>query len=155
MSLAVNLLVLGAVAGAFYRHAEGPGMRRHHAAAMHSYGAPYMQALPREERRALRQQMRAARDAGLPTRADRRAHLAQMLAALRAEPFSAAAVSAVLQAQGDAAQQLQQAAHTAWLQRITAMSGAERAAYADALQALLEQRRGTHRKRGARAAAEP
>ena len=59
ISLALNLLVAGAIGGAIFRHmGEGPDTRQRGGQGAHSYGAPYVQALPRAQRRALREEIR-------------------------------------------------------------------------------------------------
>ncbi len=134
LSLAVNLLLIGALAGAGYRHAGGPGARERTGPGAMSYAMPYMQALPRAERRAMRQQMQGQ---DTPSRDTRRAQFQQMLAALRAAPFDAAAVRAVLDAQQAAGAAVQASAQAAWLDRVTRMDDTARASYADALEDVL------------------
>lgn len=128
LSLAVNLGVLAALAGAAWRH-HGDAPRGDRVARG---GAIYMQALPREARRALREELREARPA--------RREGSDMLVALRQDPFDPAAVRSVLEAERQAGLSRQEAATSAWISHITDMTGAERRAYADRLQALLEKR---------------
>lgn len=129
LSLALNLAVLGLVAGAALRHG-GPD-RGGHPKPM---GVMLYRELPREIRRELRETAFAPR---AEIDRQRRADAAAVDAALRAQPFDPARLEAVLQAQA-----AQRAAHharmqAAWLDRVAAMSDAERAAYADRLQAAL------------------
>lgn len=134
LSLALNLAVFAALAGAAWRHTgddrKGPRASRG--------GAVYMQALPREARRAVRETLRGA----LPARMDQ----GDMVAALRAEPFDATAAARILEAQRDTSVARQQAASAAWLAHVTRMSAQERDAYADRLEALLEKRKGGWKK---------
>ncbi|MEX3314831.1 periplasmic heavy metal sensor [Sulfitobacter sp. PS-8MA] len=139
LSLALNLLVLSAIGGALWRH-RGMGPGRDHLPGLRSYATPYVQALPQERRRALHRDMHAGQQAPHLNRQARRAHYAQMLAALRAEPFDPAAAQAVLTRQSDAVASVQTAAHAAWLAQVGAMSTAERSAYADALETQLKDR---------------
>ncbi|APE44107.1 hypothetical protein BOO69_12340 [Sulfitobacter alexandrii] len=147
-SLALNLVFVGLIAGAAYRHAGGPGARDHGGGpGARSYATPYVRALPRETRRALFRDLRRS-GSGMPSREERRALYDRVLAALRAEPFEADAVQSVLREQGRIAVQLQTAAEGAWLATVTAMSPADRAAYADRVAEELARRPG---KRGKKA----
>lgn len=137
LSLALNFAVLAAVGGAVWRHSgeERGGPR------VSKGGALYMQALPRETRRVIREQTRGGprivRDAGA------------MLTALRQEPFDPAAAARVLDAQRSAGLQRREAVTAAWLSEVTAMSAQERAAYADRLEEISKRVKGKwkeHRK---------
>jgi len=128
LSLGLNLLVAGVVAGAWWRGAPHDGPRAGGPAALYL-------ALPREERRALRAELRGTIDRDS-------LHLrAPLMAALRADPFDPGALAATLAAQSDALAQAQTRMRALWLDRIAAMSPAERAAYADRLQAVWERQR--------------
>ena len=140
-SLALNLLVIGLIAGAAWRHGGGPGKGWHHAPpGLQSYAAPYVRALPREARRDLHRGLR--REVGGAGRAERRALYAEMLAALRATPFDAAAVEAVLGTQRERVLALQAAGQARWLATVTAMTPEARARYADRLEEELRRRPG-------------
>lgn len=132
LSLALNLAVVGALAGAWWRggHPEGPG-------AGGQVAALY-RALPDEARRSLRAEMRGAmnRDGQQAMRIRGR-----LMAALKAEPFDAAAVEAILVAQADALGAVQQRMRAAWLARVAAMTPDERRAYAERVEAEFAQRR--------------
>ncbi len=142
LSLALNLIVVGFLAGAAFRLREGgPGALpdpRH-------YGTAYVRALPREDRRALRRALRReARD--LVGRAERRAHYAAILEALRRESLAPTELETILAEQARTAEGLQTRAQRLWLGVVLEMSPAERAAYADALEAELA--RGPRGKKG-------
>ena len=96
LSLGVNLLVLGLVAGAAYRF-DGPhgGAIRH----MRDYGTPYVMALPEERRRAVFADARKGREDKSVSRAARRALYQEALTAIRAEPFDPAEARRVLDLQ--------------------------------------------------------
>lgn len=145
-SLAVNLVFLGLFAGAAYRFAGGPGASHHGGRGpdARNYATAYVRALPEDRRRALFEQMRSGTQE-MPSRAARRALYQQVLSALRAEPFDPAAVQNVLRAQGAMAFRFQTASEGAWLAQVESMSAAERAAYADEVEELLNRRPG---KRG-------
>lgn len=136
VSLTLNLLFVGVFAGAVWRNA-GPDGQARRGPALQNYAAPYVQALPRDERRALHRAMRA--DHPKPDRKARYAVYAQMLAALRAAPFDPGAVQSVLDGQRDASVGVQQAAQDQWMMTVTAMSAEERAAYADSLEERLKR----------------
>lgn len=134
LSVALNLLFVGVMGGAFWRSKDaGIGAAR----GMQSYAAPYVRALPKDDRRALHKAIRATNP--LMSRDARRAVYTQMLATLRNEPFDAGAAQAVLEGQGNAMARVQKAAQEQWLLSVTAMSTAERAAYADRLEEALKR----------------
>jgi uncharacterized membrane protein len=129
ISLALNLAIVAALAGAAWRHKSGG-----HNPARAAHGAAiYMQALPREARRAMRAQMRGANRMQMDA--------TEMLTALREDPFDPSAAEGVLEAQRDAGLVRQTDASQLWLERIIAMSSNERNAYADRLQELSERRK--------------
>ncbi len=129
LSLAVNLAVVAAISGAALRHKnynKGP----HHAG---KGGVIFMQALPRETRREIRDILRVE---GRNTDANP----ADMLGFLRDVPFDAEAAAGVLKAQNEVWLKRTQAATGVWLTVVSEMSVVERDAYADRLQELLEKR---------------
>lgn len=128
LSLAVNLAVVAAVSGAAWRHKDGDRGGPRAARG----GAIYMQALPREVRREMHQQLRTIMPPPQPD-------TEQMLMALRAEPFDPATAARLLKAQRDGGLARQDLASAAWLTHITALSVEERSAYADRLQKLAER----------------
>lgn len=148
LSLALNVMILGALGGAMWRHG-GPGPRGDgDLPGLRSYASPYVQALPPEARRDLHEKMRASSKAHHLDRSARRALYEEMLSALRADPFEPDGAAAVLAAQGEAAAGVQSVAHGAWLAEVSAMDAAARKAYADKLQERLEA--GHARKRAKR-----
>ena len=138
-SLALNLAVVGLVAGLMLR---GPGPLRGGGPGL-SYALPYIVALDRSDRRAVLGAVR--KDPDLPDRAARRAQFADMLTALRAEPWDRDAVRAVLAQQADGVARVQAVAQEAWLDTIAEMSPQQRADYADTVEAVL--RKGPRGKR--------
>lgn len=133
LSLALNLLVIGLIAGALLR---GGGPDRMRDAPVH-FGAALLRALPDEDRRAVMRTLRS--DA--PDRGSRRDAARQIASALRAEPFDAQALQTALAAQADRLDQLQRATRAAWLARVAQMSPDARAAYADRVEARLTRAR--------------
>lgn len=139
LSLALNLAVLGTVAGFVFR--GGPDQRQ--SAAMNA-GVPYIAALPRDERGRL---IRAVRRAdGLPDRSDRRAAYAEMMRILRAEDYDREAAAQVLARHASASETMRDALYNAWLTRVGQMSDAERAIYADRIEDHLQRRGKKDRK---------
>lgn len=127
LSLALNLAVVAALAGAAWRHKDvdrSPRVARG--------GAIYMQALPRDVRREMFRDLRAA----MPPAQDP----ADMIAALREVPFDPTVAEAVLASEREGTLMRQDAASAAWLAYITALPAAEREAYADRLQEILARR---------------
>lgn len=139
-SLALNLLVAGLVVGALAREG-GPGARPRPAEL--SLG-PFARALEPEDRRAVLRSLGDHRPDLRPLgRQDRAALFAEVMAALRAEPFDRARAAAALAEQSARVAEVERAVRDALLARLAAMTAAERAAFADRLEAELE--RGHHR----------
>jgi uncharacterized membrane protein len=138
-SLGVNLLVLGTVAGAVFL-GPGDGPRRFEVRDI-GFG-PFDRALTREDRDALRQAFvdRAGtmRDGWRQMRAD----LELFLTILRVEPFDPAALQAVAELQADRMQERFALGQDLLMQRIVAMTEAERLAFADRLEEALRRPRG-------------
>ena len=135
VSLALNFSIIGLIVGASMRFGgPNPGP------ATISYAIPYVAALPREERRKVFRTVREQSSVkALPGRAERRDLYRQVLEALRADPFDAAAVEAVLAKQTSSMLSVQQAAQQAWLQRIGSFSTDDRVRYADRLEEILKK----------------
>jgi uncharacterized membrane protein len=134
VSLALNLLVIGAVGGALYRFG-GLGDR---AAEAVGTGRALYRALPHAERRALRRDLRQALD----REALRTARIGPQLdSLLRAESFDADAVNALLVTQAQALQTGQAVMRAGWLDVVAGMSQAERIAYADRLKEVMSRRK--------------
>ena len=139
LSLAANLLIIGLVAGAFLSP-DGP--RKSNVENQRNLrgvlGEPFFQALPRDERRSMvrdvvanRERFREGRDA-LRTRVD------SFLAALRAENFDRTEAERLLVEQRQAAIRRQDFGESLLLDRLEAMTPAERTSYADALEERLK-----------------
>jgi uncharacterized membrane protein len=135
VSLALNLLFIGLMAGAFYRHG---GKDAAPAPSLRSYATPYVRALPRAQRAALNKALRAENI--LPNKAQRRAFYQDVLAALRADTFDPASITAAMAAQREAVTGAQAGAQMVWLTLVSEMTAAERSAYADALEERLKRR---------------
>ena len=145
VSLALNLLFVGLIAGAAFRFGGKGGPQ---GPSMQSYAAPYMRALPREQRKAMNQTMRA--EGLMPSRAERGKFYQDVLGALRAETFDPASIMVAMGKQRDVVSGVQTAAQDAWLKVVSDMSPAERLVYADALEERLKRgprRRGNDKER--------
>lgn len=130
LSLGLNLLVAGVVAGGLVR--GGFGGRP---PAVELALGPFARALSPEDRRAIAGDLLGRADLRDMRRSAREADVAALAAALRADPFDPAAVSAALAAQRDKLGRLEAAVEAALLARFTAMTPADRAALADRIAA--------------------
>lgn len=140
LSLALNLAVAGMVAGAVLRDKERPGPRAHRLPppATMIVGSTALREARPADRRNLREQARGEHKSVVA----RRAHeTAALLALLRDTPFDRAALEAEL-ARQDTAQQADLARmQRLWVGIVTEMTAAERAAFADQVEARLERAR--------------
>lgn len=123
-SLALNLLVIGVVLGAFLR-ADGPSRPRDR--GPESVGMVLMRELPKADRRALWAQIR---ELERPGQGKSRKDLAALAEALQAEPFPRAEISALLEAQARRRTEWLDALQGAWLERVAQMTPEARVAYA-------------------------
>lgn len=140
VSLAGNLLIVGAVAGAMLSP-DGPRKRFGEAdrALRGVVGEPFFRALPRHERRALERDAIANRDRVRESRASLQIRLDAFLAALRAEPFDRDQVARLMTDQRQAAIMRQELGEELLLNRLSGMSTEDRSAYADALEERLQR----------------
>lgn len=137
ISLAVNLAVAGGIIGVMVKY--GPH-GNHHPPRLETMAGPFTHALSHHDRRLIGAQMRQAYQGAHPTRQQIRVHFESVLQALRAKPYDPSELvtlfgqhRAVLQERQDLGQRL-------LLQRLERMSNAERAAFADRLEAGLRHR---------------
>ncbi|MDM7969515.1 MAG: periplasmic heavy metal sensor [Paracoccaceae bacterium] len=145
VSLALNVAVAGLAIGAVLRHGD---MSDHRRSKADQFGGPYTSALTREDRRAIWREMRSLHREGRPSRAEIRAEFEAVVAALRAEPYDAAQVRAIVGRQFEAGMARQHMGQALLLDRIDGMSAAERAAFADRLdERLASWREGRTRAR--------
>lgn len=140
VSLALNLAVMGLIGGALVsgRFADAPPHRI-------DFGlGPVSRALARDDRRAIGRALRA--DSQLRGQ-DLRDQMTAVAVALRAEPFDASVLQSLLDDQAMRLSTIQTRARVAVVDRVRAMSPAERLAFADRFEDEL------HRNRGPRDAA--
>ncbi|GGH21378.1 Heavy-metal resistance [Cribrihabitans marinus] len=133
LSLAMNLVVIGMVAGAVLRHGTGDGARH----PPRNSGVALFRALPDADRAALRAHLRRDQAAGRAARREEMQALAEML---RTDPFDAEALADRVRRHARERTARAEAAQALWLDRVRAMSDAERAAYADRLSDLANRR---------------
>ncbi len=142
-SLALNLAVLGLVVGAAVNHMSGDSPRPPSVRSL-DLGA-YSAALSPEDRRALRETFRAEWPGLRQMRTSQAETTAAILTALRADPFDAAAVRARLADQQTRMAEGLNLGQRLLLERLEAMTPAERAAFADRLEERLTRH---HRSNG-------
>ncbi|WP_417523204.1 periplasmic heavy metal sensor [Marinovum sp.] len=138
LSLAMNLAIVGVVAGFLWNGGPGKPPPRSPRDAV----APYTQALTRADRQAIGKQLFAEMRKEGPRselRARARAEYAEALAVLRAEPFDAEAFAAVLERQNARAAARQQRGQDVLVSYVAGMSAEERAAFADRVAEALER----------------
>ena len=134
VSLALNLLIAGLVAGAIGSGRVGDRPR------LNFDLGPFVRALGPEDRRAILDEVRSDPDFRPPSPRQRRQDLVHITQILRTEPFDAAAMEQVLADQRERGQRIVAGAHRALVARMAELPAAERAAFADRLEA--ESRRG-------------
>lgn len=134
LSLAMNLIFIGVVAGMFvFGHAKGPSQR------FDLTAGPMTRAMDNEHRAALRQ---ALHDSGVFRREDRarlRADAASLLDVIRAETFDSTVFRATLDRRRARLNQGQMAVLDALTQQVSEMSAAERGEFADRLEEQLRR----------------
>ncbi len=133
-SLALNLLVVGTVAGVWMKR---PDDRR--AMARDAASALYLGALDPADRRALLSDIRSAAPPLRDRRQEMRAEVAATLAALRAEPFDADALAERIATQRGRGAERAKMGDRLLVERLARMTPAERRAYADRLEEIVRR----------------
>ena len=131
LSLALNLLVVGAVAGAAWRHGGPGGPDGRARSGGPPSGLSMLRALERDDRRAV---LRAARAAQIEPAFDRGAFQAELVAALRAEPLDMDALDRLLAQQRAYAGARLETVLGVWRAHVQSMSADAREAYAERLE---------------------
>lgn len=134
LSLAVNLLVVGLIAGAAVR---GGGLRRMGGPPDVMFG-PLTEALTREDRKALRGRFMQASPDFRSERAQQRDEFAKLADLLRADQWDAAAAAALFDQQAQRGAARMQAGRRALLDYFASLSPEARKAMADRLEHGLE-----------------
>ncbi len=144
LSLTMNLVVIGLVAGAHLgdRRDHGFDPRGPERGTIRDLGfGPIASALPREDRRAIGKALRNEKGSFKENRAAMRRDFDAMLAALRADPYDATALNTALEGQRDRMMGVGDTARQLILERIELMSLEDRRKFADDI---------LHNMRGAR-----
>lgn len=135
VSLAVNLAVVGVVAGWALRHGG------HHPSRLDMAGGPLTRALNDEDRRAIGQRMREVwRERG-GNRAGIRSSFDALVVDLRAVPFDPDRVAERMREQREGFAARFEMGQDVLISHLAAMSDADRAAYADRLEARIKDYR--------------
>ncbi len=140
-SLALNLLVVGAVLGMVVSHR---GKDERHPPRVSQPGGPLTAALERQDRKAVGRDLRNAMRAEQAERGDGAANFSVVISALTTDPYDSAAVRAAVEAQMQQVTRRVDLGVDILLKRFDEMSAADRAAYAERLQKVIE--RGPRRK---------
>lgn len=130
-SLALNLFVVAAVAGAGLRHQRMP----HRDVREVGFG-PFTDALTREDRAALRDAFIAAAPDFRDMRREAEAGFTRLVAALRADPWDRAATEAVLAEQAARTAERLDLGRRLLVERLETMTPEARAALADRIEAV-------------------
>lgn len=145
ISVGLNLLVAGFVAGALLSREARDGRPAPAALARDLGLGPYVAALSPSDRRAIGRAVRAEiRAQGAPDRGriEIRRSFAGVLAALRAEPFDEGALADLLAAQVERAESRRRLGQEAFVAQLAEMTPQERRAFADRLERILTRGRG-------------
>lgn len=138
VSLALNLAVAGLVIGAVLRFGSFDGPRP---PRLDMVVGPYTHALSHEDKRAIGRALREEYRGSRPSQEQIRADFATVLQALRSTPYDGAKVETILKGQMKAGTERQELGQRLLLERLSRMTDAERAAFADRLQEGLERHR--------------
>jgi len=136
VSLALNLLIVGALIGAAFSggrwHHDGPPRAE-------AVGGPLTRALSPEDRRAIARAIHAAHRRGDLPRGWRPEEFAGVLQVLRAEPFDPAALEARLETLNGQVGERLKFGQSLLVRHVAGMDAEERAAYAVRLETVLRQ----------------
>ena len=140
-SLALNLLIIGAIVG----RALSPDNHRHRdrveGPARSVIGEPFIRALSPEDRRDLLADLKNDAPRIRETRDNLRQRFQAFLAAIRADPFVPEEVERLMKDQRQVATGRQELGEALLMRRLQAMTPDERAAYADRLEKSLKRLR--------------
>ncbi|MGI9393616.1 MAG: periplasmic heavy metal sensor [Boseongicola sp.] len=140
VSLAVNLLIVGVVVG-FVVSPKASNLDHVGGSTRSLIGAPFVRALPQDDRQALMKAIGAERGRLRENREALRARFEALLGALNADPFDPEAVAKLLQEQRTVAIRRQQIGESLLIERLKSMTPAERADYSDRLAHALRRLR--------------
>ena len=141
LSLALNLLVVGAIVGRAFAPDDHRGRDRVAGPIRSVIGEPFVRALTREDRRAMLAEIKEEAPRIRESRESLRQRVEALLVALRTEPFDAAEVQRLMQEQRQVARGRQELGEMLLLNRLIAMDAESRSAYADRLEKSLKNLR--------------
>ena len=134
VSLALNLLIVGALGGAFMRKGKGP-------AANHlASGFLYMRALDFKDKRALRKEILRNKDGRKLDKDRNQASFNSAVVIIKGHPFDRAAFENLLDEQAKHTKLRQSSARTALVNHIDNMTKEERLLYAQRLKDLIDNK---------------
>ncbi|MEE4187658.1 MAG: periplasmic heavy metal sensor [Roseobacter sp.] len=136
-SLALNLLIVGFLAGSAARQMGNGGALSARSPGLGAFGAPYMIALPQDNRRDVLRALRETRGEALPDRRARREMFVEVVGLIQAQPFDIEVLSAAVARQAETTVSVQKRAQSAWLNVVANMTDAERESYAAAVEEVL------------------
>tara|TARA_B100000287_G_scaffold6955_1_gene6789 strand:- start:226 stop:690 length:465 start_codon:yes stop_codon:yes gene_type:complete len=134
VSLALNLLIVGALGGAFMRKGKGP--TANHLAS----GFLYMRALEFKDKRALRKEILRNKDGRKLVKDRNQASFNSAVGILKSHPFDRAAFENLLDEQAKHAKLRQDSARIALVNRIENMTKEERRVYAQRLKGFIDDK---------------
>ena len=141
LSLALNLLVVGAIVGRSLAPDDHRKKDRIAGPIRSIVGEPFVRALTREDRRAMLDEIKREGPRIKESREGLRQRVEALLVALRSQPFDAEEVQRLMQDQRQIARGRQEFGEMLLLNRLQNMSAEERAAYADRLEKSLRNLR--------------
>ena len=136
LSLALNVAVIGLVVGVGYRFANGKPPQ-----AFEFGLGPIGMALSPQQRREIGRSLRENANVRGMSRPRNDRMTAQVIDALRSEPFDKEVLQQALSSSRERAQLLQAAARDAFIAQVEAMSGDERAAFAERIENATKRRK--------------
>lgn len=138
LSLALNLMVVGIVAGS---HLKWGGKDRGPMGRLEQMGGPLTRALSHRDRHEIARDMRQNSHGSPEAKAQRRAAFVALIADLRTDPFDREAVAGHMARQRSAMGERMAYGQGLLLERLEKMSAEERTDFADRLQQGLDRRR--------------
>ena len=133
ISLALNLLIVGAIGGAILRVGKGP-MAKHHAS-----GFLYMRALNFEDKKSLRKELYKNKNTRKIGRAKEHSSYSSAVKILKKDPFDRKAFEELLDQQTKFSKSSQRSARLALVAQIAKMTKEERSIYSERLEDLVHK----------------
>ena len=134
ISLALNLLIVGAIGGAVLRVGKGP-MAKHHAS-----GFLYMRALNFEDKKSLRKELYKNKNTRKIGRAKEYSSYSSAVKILKKDPFDRKAFEELLDQQTKYSKSSQRSARLALVAQIAKMTKEERSIYSERLEDLVHKK---------------